>query len=445
MATSREIAAKYTFKENDADTDAMREARAEFFDFHAAFMRARPTRVARKQLDLSTAHPAHFLNITKRPFIKETAAVVALPPDLKTLVNAQEKSGIWRPTPDVMRVLEGNVGATPAPPEGVSDWRWTTVLCVVYMQRQPEHFVGMQRAFERAARWNEDLHLRQRARRSLPPLPAYYFIDPDAIKSGTWKESTDKMMDEKGYDSCVRGKTSSVREADRATRACASRYVAFTNTIRDQVLARINMADDGPLTSRSSVFTASTTRRRSRGSTRSVPASVRRNRRVSHASHVSGMSGKSGSGGRVSTLTPKQQAALDKHSSMLQTEWLKAAETSSSLLEREEVRCFWRRASRWGNPEYTTTPHKAQVTRTYADGSADVAFKDGARETLHRVHRRCVVRRSCVLNEHTPTPSPGMSGHPWRCGTSRGRYISRAGEPGFELPGGEKPRYLKGR
>ena len=106
------------------------------------------------------------------------------------------------------------------------------------------------------------------------------------------------------------------------------------------------------------------------------------------------MSGKSDSAARVSTLTAKQQAALDHHSTMLQTEWLKAAETSSTLLEREEVRCFWRRASRWGNPEYTSTPHKAQVTRTHPDGTADVAFKDGARETLHRVHRRWVLPRT---------------------------------------------------
>ena len=196
--TSREIAARYAYHEDEADNDVIREQRAEFFKFHDAFARARPSRVARKQRDLSTQHPVHYLNVTKRPFVKESQARIQLPPDLQTLVDTQESNGTWKPIPPVLKVLEGNLGATPKPPDGVSEWRWVTVLVLVYMQRAPEHYRGLRRAFDKAARWNEDAHLKHRARKCLPPLPAYYYIDPEAIKAGTWKESTNQMMEDKG-------------------------------------------------------------------------------------------------------------------------------------------------------------------------------------------------------------------------------------------------------
>ena len=143
-----------------------------------------------------------------------------------------------------------------------------------------------------------------------------------------------------------------------------------------------------------------------------APASVRSasRRRTSSSSHISG--GGDDKGKHRSTMSRARRQQQTKHRRMLETEWTKAAEQSSTLLLREKVVCFWRRPARWDPPAYSATPHPAVITQIHVDGTVDIAFKNGARESLQRVHRR---------------------------------YISRAGELGFPLPGGRKPSYMKSR
>ena len=186
--TSKEIAAKYTFKENDADNETTKEQREKFFDLLDAFGRARPTRLARRQRDLSTKFPVHFLNATKRQFRKPIEKPIWLPDNLQRLVDAQDPNGIWQATPQVLGILGGDLGATPDPPDGVSAWRWTTVLCCVFIQRHPDHFAGLRKAYKLAEKWNEDTHLEAAARHRLPPVPCYFYIDPNMIRQGKWKE-----------------------------------------------------------------------------------------------------------------------------------------------------------------------------------------------------------------------------------------------------------------
>jgi len=430
MATASEIASRYAFRENEADSDATLAQRELFYAFQDAFARARPSRVARKQRDLSTAFPLHYLNITKRPFRRKRDAVLTLPRDLRVLAEAQQSDGTWRPCPEVTSILEGNVGAIPRPPEGVSEWRWLTNLCVVYLQRQPEHFLALRECFERAGRWIEDKHLRHSAREALPPLPSYFFLDPTAVRNRQWRAAQDKLMEEKGY-------------------------VAFTRTIRDQVATmRARPSSGSSLASRhtgrsrrsrrqrerptSSLSRPRTGKGRGKGKGKGLDSRpTTAHTRISTVTGVSDVGGGNAGGGeRRSSLTPAQQASRARHLRMLQTEWLKAGDVSSTLQLREEVRCFWRRASRWGNAEYSSTPHKARVVRVNDDGTANILFLDGARETLHNVNRRCVSREGGA--------SEGVAVVGVRNGRAC-RYISRAGEHGFPAPGGVKPRYLKSR
>lgn len=151
-----EIVAAYKPPTYEGETDDQQDSRARFNHFFKTFNASRPARRARKQNDLSTIHHVHYLNITKRAFRKEKVHtqqvlhtqpslpsrrcfcmrtkqfyVASLPPDLRTLVKAQDDSGRWFPSDEVNAILMGNVGVLPEPPGGVSEWRWLTNMVLV--------------------------------------------------------------------------------------------------------------------------------------------------------------------------------------------------------------------------------------------------------------------------------------------------------------------------
>lgn len=198
-------------------TQRQRERRSrqlqEFEVFNKAFTRSRQVRRALKDGYLSVKHPEKSLqSIRNDELIKIRQAeqkvradqVAGVPPELLELTSFQESDGKWPVNNERIKEILGSGHGIPDPPDGITHWKWTLALCVVYLRRHSEHFDHIFQAHEKAMFYLSDPVLLDKAKDMLPPPGLDLKLDADMVRHGLWREAVDQILHTRGHEAFIK-------------------------------------------------------------------------------------------------------------------------------------------------------------------------------------------------------------------------------------------------
>ena len=165
--------------------------RAKFGRVLDAMLASEPSRLARAEGALSAARPAHYLSRTHALGLRAPPLVDDVPAAIRVILRAQDERGRWHPSDELTRALGGRI---PAPPHGVSEWRWCTACALVYLRRHPESLAHTEDACTRGLEVLDSQATLSMARKALPPEDCYFHLDAELVRAGRWRESETLLM-----------------------------------------------------------------------------------------------------------------------------------------------------------------------------------------------------------------------------------------------------------
>ena len=168
--------------------------RARFAAISRALTTSAPSVAARRQGDVSTAHPAHYLAVAQ-PKRLPPPPPPEVPRPLATLRRLQKPNGRWDVSPELVRALGGRL---PDPPRNISGSRWLAALVVTFIRRWPEYYDAMEPTVAAAEEFTSDRGVMAAAAEALPP-PAEYYLDEAAVAARAWRSEAARMMSDVGY------------------------------------------------------------------------------------------------------------------------------------------------------------------------------------------------------------------------------------------------------